>query len=168
MAAMVRAVDLFYPFLTMPTREELKALIDQMPESRLDAVRSMLEHHLHPPTPLPGTEQIRDRSHRYKQQVMKKFEETRRPGTLGGLGGTSSLGNHAGVPFGRQCFQYWEDKALVFQTLQSFDGQEVEIMERLAFSPDRTTLVLNLELSSGGHTVQHEDGFPISRPGSQE
>jgi hypothetical protein len=33
----------------MATRGELKALIDQLPQPRLEAVRKMLEHHVHPP-----------------------------------------------------------------------------------------------------------------------
>ena len=42
----------------MATRDELKALIDQLQESRLELVRVMLEHHVHPPQPKP-----RDRAH---------------------------------------------------------------------------------------------------------
>jgi hypothetical protein len=66
-----------------------------------------------------------------------------------------SKGTHEGTPFGRQSFSYWDEKALVHQTLQSFDGQELEIMERLSISPQRTKLSCVLELSSGGLTVNH-------------
>jgi hypothetical protein len=68
-----------------------------------------------------------------------------------------------GVPFGRQGFQYWDDKALVHQSLHSFDGQEIEIMERLSFSPDRAKFSCVLELSSGGRTVRHEKEFPVTK-----
>jgi hypothetical protein len=77
------------------------------------------------------------------------------------------MGIHAGTPFGRQSFSYWDEKALVQQTLQSLDGQELEIMERLSISPDRTTLSWALELSSGGRTVNYTEEFPITNAGSQ-
>jgi hypothetical protein len=63
------------------------------------------------------------------------------------------MGMHEGTPFGRQSFSYWDEKALVQQTLRSFDGQELEIVERLSISPDCTKLSWVLELSSGGRTV---------------
>jgi len=47
-----------YPFSTMATREELKVLIDQLPEPRLEAVRKMLEHHVHPPPSRPEIKQM--------------------------------------------------------------------------------------------------------------
>jgi hypothetical protein len=70
---------------------------------------------------------------------------------------------HQGTSFGRHPHHYWDEKALVQQTLQSFDGQEIELMERFSVSEDRTKLSCILELSSGGHTVRHEDEFPISQ-----
>jgi hypothetical protein len=65
----------------------------------------------------------------------QRFRETRKPGTIGAMGGGGSMGMHEGTPFGRQGFSYWDEKALVHQTVQSFDGQELEIMERLSISP---------------------------------
>jgi hypothetical protein len=146
----------------MVTRDELKALIDQLPEPRLEMVRQMLDHHVHPQPPRPEMEQMRRRVHEYRTQVEQRFRETRKPGTLGAMGGGGSMGLHEGTPFGRQSFSYWDDKALVYQSLQNFDRQEIEVMERLSFSPDRTTLICALEISSGGSTVRHEDGFPVS------
>jgi hypothetical protein len=149
----------------MASREELKALIDQLPESRLEPVRNMLEHHVHPPPPRPEIERMQQRSRDYKNRVEQRFRETRKPGTIGGMTGGGSMGMREGVPYGRQGFSYWDDKALVHQTLQSFDGFELEIMERLSISPDRRKLSCVLELSSGGHTVSHTEEFPL---GEQE
>jgi len=146
----------------MPTRDELKALIDQLPESRLGAVGTLLEHHVKPQPPRPEIERMQQRSQNYKSQVEQRFRETRIPGTLGGMGGGGTSGMHEGVPFGRQGFQYWDDKALVNQTLHSFDGHELEVMQRLSLSPDRTKLSCVLELSSGGRTVRHEEEFPAT------
>jgi hypothetical protein len=70
---------------------------------------------------------------------------------------------HEGMPFGRQGLHYWDDRALVHQSLQSFDGHEIKVMERLSFSPDRTTLIYAFEITSSGRTVRHQDVFPTSR-----
>ena len=146
----------------MATREELKVLIDQLPEPRLEAVRKMLEHHVHPPLSRPEIKQMQRRSQEYKERVEQRFRETRKSGAMGVMGGGGSMGMHEGARFGRHGFSYWDENALVHQTLQSFDGQELEIMERLSISPDRTKLSCVLELSSGGRTVNYKEEFPIT------
>ena len=145
----------------MATRDELKTLIDHLPDSSLETVRVMLGHQIHPPAPRPETERMEQRSSQYREQVLKRFRETAKPGTIGGGGGTGFLSEYKGIPFGRESFHYWDDKSLVHQALQHFDRQEIEIMERLSFSSDRTTLICAWEISSGGYTAHHEDVFPI-------
>jgi hypothetical protein len=154
----------------MPSRDELHALLDQVPEPRLEAVRMMLEHNIraHPPRQSPpGIERMRQRSQDYKSRVEQLFRETRKPGTLGTMGGGGFTSMHEDVPFGQYGFRYWDDKALINQTLHSFDGQELEIMERLSISPDRRQLFCVLELSSGGRTVRHKEEFPVSEAEAQ-
>lgn len=107
------------------------------------------------------------RSEEYKKRAQQRFRETRKPGTIGLMGGGGSMGMHQGTPFGRQGFSYWDEKALVHQTLQSFDGHELEIMERLSISSDRTKLSCVLELSSGGRTVNYTEEFPITKAEAQ-
>jgi hypothetical protein len=147
----------------MTSRNELKSLIDQVPEDHLEAVLRMLDFHINPPQPNPEAERMRRRTQQYRKVVEERFRETRKPGTIGNGAGGGISGVHEGVPFGRHSFGYWEEGALVEQVLQSFDGQDIEIMERFSISSDRTKLFCRLELSSGGHTVQHSDEFPISR-----
>ena len=77
------------------------------------------------------------------------------------MGGGRHFGEHEGVSFG-QGFRYSDDKALVHQSLQNFDGQEIELMERLSFSPDRTKLQCSLEIACGGRTVNYTEEFPIA------
>jgi hypothetical protein len=146
----------------MASLAELHDLLDQVPESRLEAVRMMLQHHVHPRPPAPEIERMQRRSQDYKSRVEQRFRETSKSGTIGGMGGGGISGLHEGVPFGQHGFRYWDDKALVNQTLHSFDGQELEIMERLSLSPDRTKLFCVMELSSGGRTVRHEEEFPVT------
>jgi hypothetical protein len=40
----------------MATRDELKTLIDELPDSRLEVVRVMLEHQIRPPASEPEVE----------------------------------------------------------------------------------------------------------------
>ena len=150
-----------YAVRIMATRDELKSVIDQLPESCLEMVHMMLNHHINPPPPIPEVERMQQRSQKWKRLVNQRFQETGKPGTIRTAGGGGILGMHERTPFGRQGFHYWDDKALVQQTLQFFDSHEIEIMERLSFSPDRTTLICDLEISSGSHTVRHQDEFPI-------
>lgn len=147
----------------MASRDELKALIDQLPESRLEMAHSLLNHRMNPPAPNAEIDRMRRRSDVYRKLVQQRFQETCKPGTIASMSGGGFLGAHGDSPFGRQAFHYWDEKALVHQTLQFFDGHEIEIMERLSLSPDRTTLICAWEISSGGHTVHHEDAFPIPK-----
>jgi len=122
----------------MATRDELKSLIDQLPESRLEMVREMLNHQINPLLPNPDIERIQERSRNYRTLVEQRFRETGKPGTIRSMGGGGFSGMHESTPFGRHGFHYWDDKAIVHQSLQHFDGEEIEIMERLSLSPDRT------------------------------
>jgi hypothetical protein len=47
------------------------------------------------------------------------------------------------------------------QTLRIFEGQELEIMERVSRSQEGATLVYEQELSSGGLMKRHEERFPF-------
>ena len=145
----------------MATRDELKSLIDQLPESRLEMVREMLNHQINPPPPNPDIERMQERSRNYRTLIGQRFRETGKPGPLVGGGGFSAV--HVGTAFEQLGFRYWDEKAFVHQSLQHFDGQEIEITERLSLSSDRATLICALELSSGGKTVRHEDAFPVAQ-----
>ena len=147
----------------MVTREELKTLIDQVEEPRLELARLVLEQIVRPQTKGHEMPEPLRELRQYKNDVLQRFRETRRPGTLGTGGGAGFSSERDGVSFGRQSFHYWDDKALVYQSRQHFDSQEIEIMERLSFSPDHVSLNVTLEVSSDGHTVRHEDTFPLLR-----
>jgi hypothetical protein len=67
-----------------------------------------------------------------------------------------------GKAFGGLSFHYWDDRALVYQNLRFFHGQELEGMQRTSLSDDGKMLVYEQELSSGGVTKRHKDGFPFA------
>jgi hypothetical protein len=104
----------------------------------------MLSHHVNPRSPNLDIVRMQRKGQEYKKLVMQRFRETRKPGTISLGGGGGFSGMHEGTPFGRHSFVSWDDKALVHQTLQSFDGQSVELMNRLAFSEDQTKLSFSL------------------------
>jgi hypothetical protein len=114
----------------MGSREELKVVIDQLPEARLEPVRMMLEHQVHPRPPRPELDRIRRRGEEYQRLVEQRFRETGRPGTVSGFGGAGFGDVYDGVPIGSHGFHYWDGDALVNQTLQSFSGRQIEIMQR--------------------------------------
>lgn len=148
----------------MADREELKLMIDQLPDASLETVRTLMDHHIHPPPPHPPEfEALQRRAQEYRKRVEQQFHETRKPGTISGFGGGGMSGMHEGTPFGRNSFHYWDGDALVQQTLQSFDTQDIEIMQRFSFTADGAEVLCIVELSSGGRTVRHEERFPRTK-----
>ena len=145
---------------TMLNREELKALIDRLPEKSLDQVQRILQFHLNPPAPDPQLERTRQRNMQYRQAVQERIRLLKKPGTIEIGGGSGFNSTHDGMPFSRQSFHYWEEKTLIHQSLQIFDGQEIEIVERLSFAEDREKLTCVIEITSEGRTVMHQDDFP--------
>ena len=145
----------------MAIRDELHSLLDQLPEHQLRNARPFLAGLLRPPTPSPEIEHARQLTNQYKKMVEQRFRESRKPGTISGLVGGGNVFPREGKAHSNHAFQYWDDKALVHQTLRVFEGQELESMERISLSEDRTMLVYEQELSSGGLTKKHEERFPF-------
>lgn len=145
----------------MALRDELHSLLDQLPEDKLRDARPFLDGLLRPRAPSPEIEHARQLTHQYKKMVEQRFRETRKPGTISTLVGGGNVFPRKGKEYGNHSFHYWDDKALVHQTLRIFEGQELEIMERTSRSQDGATLVYEQELSSGGLTKRHEERFPF-------
>ena len=145
----------------MAIRDELHSLLDQLPEDQLQNARPFLVGLLRPRAPSPEIEHARQLTQEYKKMVERRFRETRKPGTISALVGGGNVFPREGKAHSNHAFHYWDDKALVDQTLRVFEGQELESMERISLSDDRTTLVYEQELSSGGLTKRHEERFPF-------
>lgn len=147
----------------MLSRAELKALIDQLPDDRLVNVEMMLRHQLNPPEMRPEVQTMMRRSEEYKDRVLQRFEQTGRPRTCGGGVGSSAghISGHEGMAYGSHAVDYWDGRAFIHQTMHYYDGHELEIMHRLSISESQR-LRCELELSSGGKTVQHSDEFPVN------
>jgi hypothetical protein len=151
----------------MITRDDIHRLVDQLPNEKLAHVQLMLSAVLNPPPTPPQAAEMRKRGHEYRKKVEERFRQTRKPGTISGMGGGGrfSFDTEHGS-FGSHSFHYWDDKALVYQTMRYFSGQEFEHMERLAISEDGTQLLYEQEVASGGRTVRHEEAFPLTARGS--
>jgi len=146
----------------MATRDEVRALLDRLPEDKLDNANLFLNGLLRPrPAPSAEIERARELTHQYRRMVERKFRETRKPGTISSLFGGGSIFPKQGQGYGSHAFHYWDDKALVHQTLRIFEGQELEIMERISLSEDGSTLQYEQELSSGGLTRRRQEEFPF-------
>jgi hypothetical protein len=157
----------------MPSREELKALIDQIPEDQLDRTASSLRRcmtPLPPPLPPPPNSWIRPappelaaimrRVEAHKQEVMRRFQESGKTAAINTNMLTFQFGaSIEEVRYGGQSFHYWDENALVNQEIHYFDGRELEIMVRFSISQNQS-LCCAIEVSSGGKTVRHSDEFP--------
>lgn len=67
--------ELRYAFLIMVTRDELKSLIEKMPEGKLDLVRMNLDNILHLPAPNPMIEKMMRRSEEFRKQLPERLKQ---------------------------------------------------------------------------------------------
>ena len=149
----------------MSSREELHRLIDQLPDEKLDQVEMMLSSTLNPRPKHPEMEEMHKRAREYRTRVEEQFRRTRKPGTISGMGGGAGGGGFSSVDkdggaFSSHSFHYWDDKAIIYQTMRYFSGQQLEQMERLAVSEDGTQLLYEQEITSGGRTARRQEAFP--------
>lgn len=154
----------------MSIRDEVRSLLDELPEGKLRTVRAFLDGQLRPRPVRAEHLQVRDQAQKFRMLVEQRFQETRKPGTISAMTGGGSLFPRDGETYGRNSFHYWDDKALVHQTLQFFAGQELEIMERFSRSDDGAKLVYEQETHSGGRTLRNRIEFPFisKKPGSEK
>jgi hypothetical protein len=145
----------------MAIRDDLHTLLDRLPEETLQPAHAFLNGLLRPHPRRPEVEQARDRGRAFRKLVERQFQEAGKPGTISGMIGGGSPFPQDGETYGRNAFHYWDDKALVHQTLQFFAGQELEMMERISRSDAGTMLSYDQELSSGGRTLRNKAEFPF-------
>lgn len=120
-------------------RDALKALLDEVPESCLDTVEGTVRHLI-------------------KQNLSEEHFHIRPKES--GISSNGWSGYENDCRFGGQSFRNFDKGTLEIRTLQFLGSHEIEVHERLSLSPDRTKLTFSLSITSGGHTVQHEDEFP--------
>jgi hypothetical protein len=82
----------------MPGHDDLKALIHQLPDVRLDAVAMILQHHINTPAPKFEIEHMQQRSRDERRMIRQRFHEKRKPGILGTGGCPGFSVMREGVP----------------------------------------------------------------------
>jgi hypothetical protein len=149
----------------MATREELKALIDQLPEAKLDLVGSSLESILRPPAPNPRIEQFRQRSEEFQKQLPERLKQLQAggdPGVVRGfgmVGGAGGLGSGRRQAYGHYTYSWQEERAHVTHKLILHAGHDIDIVERLEITVDERFLLYEQELYSGGRVVKRKEEF---------
>ena len=150
----------------MVPREELKTLIDQMPEEKLDLVRMNLESILHPPVPNPKVEKMERRSEEFRGHLierLKRLQAGNDPGTIRGFGGGGGFGSGPAPKRGNGEHGYsWQDgRARIKQRLVLHEDHEVDLVERLQLTEDEKTLVYEQEIYAEGRSVKRREEFPV-------
>ena len=145
----------------MPNREELHSLVDSLPEEKLEKVATMLRFAINPPQPMPELQKMQERTARFREEVEKRFRETRRSSCVGGMTGGGSFAAKEGAGYGTYSCRDWDGDAQVQQTLRFFKGPELETMPRFSISPDGDRLIYEDETASGGRTVRRTEEFPF-------
>jgi hypothetical protein len=159
--------DASYPEHIMPTRDDLKALIDQMPPEKLDLVRMNLESLLHPPAPNAKVEKAIKRSEEFTKQLPERLKQLQagcKPETIRGFSGGGAFGNGPGFRGGQGhvAYSWWEDITHVTHRFVLHAGRELDIVERLQLTEDETKLIHELELYAEGRVVKRKEEFPVT------
>ena len=152
----------------MATREELKALIDQIPDGQLDSVNANLNYILHPPAPNPRVEQFKQRSEEFRKQLperLKQLQAGNNPNGISGFiggGGAGAIGIERQAAYGRYSHSWQEDTTHVTHWMILHAGHEMDIIERLKISDDGKFLCYQQELHSCGHEIKRQEKFPLT------
>jgi hypothetical protein len=152
----------------MATREELKALIDELPEEKLGLASLNLESILHPPAPNPRIEQFIQRSEEFQKQLPERLKQLQAGGDpsvlrgFGMVGGTGGLGPGRRQAFGQHSYSWQEKRSHVTHRLILHAGHDIDIVERLEITADERFLLYEQELYSGGRVVKRKEEFPTA------
>jgi hypothetical protein len=150
----------------MPTREDLKALIDQLPEEKLDLAGLSLDSILNPPVPNPRIEQFKQRSEEFQKQLPERLKQLQAggdPGVVRGfamVGATGELSSERRQAYGQYSYSWQEERARVTHRMILHAGHEIDIVERLEITVNGKFLRYEQELYSGGRVVKRKEEFP--------
>jgi hypothetical protein len=143
----------------MPTREELHALIDTMPDGAIDAAHRVLTNmQTWPPTPPRGVQEMREQMHQRMEDRRREVMQRQKPGTIAGFGGSSNYDPDKGVA--SSSFNHWDNDTFVHETFRRFKGHELMVIERIRLDGQR--LIYKHEVSGpGGKREEQEITFDL-------
>jgi hypothetical protein len=149
----------------MPTRDELKAIIDRMPPEKLDLVHMNLESILHPPVLHPQVEQIMRRSEELQRELAVRLPLLQagcKPETIRGFDGGGGIGCGPGLRNqGGYSYSWFEGITHVTHRLMIHAGREMDIVERLQLIEDETMLIFEQEIYAEDRIVKRKEEFPV-------
>ena len=144
----------------MPTREELKSLIDHMPEAKLELVQVTLESILNPPRLDPQIEKLQEKMQRHSEEFREQLPER-----LKQLQAGNSPEIPRGFGFGTGtdfCYSWQENQVLVMHKSQLYGEHLIDIVDRLEMSDDQSTLIYDQEIYAGGRSVKRREEFRMA------
>ena len=148
----------------LPTREQLHALVDSLPEAAFEPAKNALTHmQVWPPPPSPEPPQI---------VAMRERMRARMPGhpgprggmrgMAGGGGGSYSLSSSGKVQNGRfSSGGLTEDGSPITETAIVHQGHEITLLEQIRLSADRKTLSYKIEVSGPGQQRNMDIDFKV-------
>jgi len=150
------------------TRDEIKGLLDEFSEDELFSAEMylmvILQQRNSPQRDDALLSHFNTRAEQFRVSVEHRWHNTRKRGTISGLGGGGSLRfDQLGQVNGEFAYQYSDGKSLVLEKLRVFVNQEVQSTERFSISEDETQLLYGQDLHSGGRAVSSQEAFPLNR-----
>ena len=144
----------------MPTREELRTLVDSLPEGAIDSAHRVLSQlQVWPPTPPPGVEEMRQRMRQRMDERRREVMQRQRPGMIGGFGGSGNYDPDRGSA--SSSFSHWDDDTFVTETLRRHKGHEFTVIERVRV--DGRHVIYKHEITGpGGKHDEREITFDLT------
>jgi len=127
----------------MPTREELHALIDSLPEHSFDSAQQLLTRlQVWPPEPIRDVEMLRERM----RQKMDEFPgKGGKPGPSGKLTSFGGGGHYSPLTAsGTSSFSRWDGDTLTTERLHRHKGHDISVVESTRL--DGTRLIYEHEV----------------------
>lgn len=141
----------------MPTLEELKSIIEQMPETKFELVRVNLESILNPPRPDPLMEKMQRRAEEFQAELQERLKQVQ-----AGMSPEIPRGFH-GCGHASGCSYSWqENRVHVTHKSQLYGGHVIDTVDRMELSEDGTTLIYEQEIYAGGRSVRRKEVFPLT------
>ena len=151
----------------MVSRDELKILIDRLPEEKIGLVRNNLEYILHPPV-LPTVEMMMRRTDDLESELPERLKILRAGNSPESIRGFGGGGFGSGPEPLRRNVEYsmsWQEgRARVKHTVLLHEGHEVDFVERVQLTDDERTLIYGQEIYFGGRCVNRKEEFQVVSP----
>jgi len=145
----------------MATREELRQLVESLPEGAIDAAHQTLTRlQIWPPPPPPGRDEALERFRQNRERAHERMMARMNPGEARVGGGTFS--SAPGKKRGRQSFGYHDGGDEVHETNVFYDGFEFTVIERIRRDEAAGTVLFAIEVTGpDATTARHEHRYSL-------